>query len=112
MVKLQPPPGLTSIETVSSGTSAVGPPNQSAKRSGSVHSCQTRSRGASMTRVIVIPGSATPQTPLEVIEALFPQRFEPVRRLLERPAAKPRRSQLRGPASFDQPGVFEHAEVL
>ena len=38
-------PGLTSIDTVDSGTSASLPPNQSAKRSASVHSCHTRSRG-------------------------------------------------------------------
>src|SRR5207253_1429813 len=49
------PPGLTSIETVESGTSDSGPPNQSAKRAGSVHSFHTRSRGASNTRLIVIP---------------------------------------------------------
>src|SRR5207249_4903122 len=49
------PPALTSIETVETGTSAAPPPYQSAKRSGSVHSFHTTSRGASKTRVIVIP---------------------------------------------------------
>jgi hypothetical protein len=55
IVSLNVPPGRTSIETDESGTSESGPPNQSAKRSGSVHSFHTRSRGASNTRVTRIP---------------------------------------------------------
>lgn len=38
IVARQAPPGRTSIETVESGISHSAPPNQSAKRSGSVHS--------------------------------------------------------------------------
>ena len=41
-----------------SGISHSAPPNQSAKGSGSVHSRHTRSRGASKTRLIVIPGAS------------------------------------------------------
>ena len=55
IVARQAPPGRTSIETVESGISHSTPPNQSAKRSGSVHSRQTRSRGAAKTRVVVKP---------------------------------------------------------
>ena len=55
IVARQAPPGRTSIETVESGISHSSPPNQSAKRSGSVHSRQTRSRGAAKTRVVVKP---------------------------------------------------------
>ena len=46
----------TMNETVETGTSASGPPNQSANRSGSVHSLHTRSRGASKTRVNALDG--------------------------------------------------------
>jgi hypothetical protein len=46
--------------TVDSGTSDSVPPNQSAKRSGSVHSRHTRSRRASNTRVMAIPYSPVP----------------------------------------------------
>ena len=45
----QVPPGRTSIATVSSGISASDPPNQSANASGSVHSRQTRARGADVS---------------------------------------------------------------
>ena len=55
MVAFQPPPGRTSIETDSTGISEWGPPYQSANASGVVHSLQTRSRGASKTRVIASP---------------------------------------------------------
>jgi riboflavin biosynthesis pyrimidine reductase len=46
------PPSLRSIHTVDTGTLA-SPPNHSAKRSGSVHSLHTRSRGTSKTRVMM-----------------------------------------------------------
>ena len=72
-----------------------GPPNQSAKRSGSIHSRQTRSRGASKTRVIGDPGSAMAvplgrlQALVEAVEAAVPEptvRLEPFDRLLQRRA--------------------------
>src|SRR5258708_40010606 len=49
---------MRSMETVDSGTSVSVPPNQPAKRLGSVHSFQTRRRGASKTRVIFSPPPA------------------------------------------------------
>src|SRR4051812_23589482 len=60
MTRLHLPPGRTSIETVSSGTSSVGPPYQSAKRSGSVHSRQTSSRGASKVLTSSMSGPPLP----------------------------------------------------
>src|SRR5215218_6806258 len=95
-------PSLTSIKTVDTGTSASPPPNQSAKRSGSVHSFHTRSRGASKTRTMVIPGSAAApeaggsairgpllgrlQARLQAVEAAFPEltvRLQPFDRVLQ-----------------------------
>ena len=74
------PPGRTSIDTLDSGTSPPGWPNQSAKLSGSVHSFQTRSRGASKTRLMVnayrsvIRGSLAAREPLvQAIEAVLPE---------------------------------------
>src|SRR6516165_10349092 len=94
IVARQAPPGRTSIETVESGTSQSTPPNQSAKLSGSVHSRQTRSRGAAKTRVVVKPpvpyGSASAivsQPLIHAIEATLPERavaVEPVRGVLQR----------------------------
>ncbi len=94
IVSRHEPPGLTSIETLASGTSDSLPPNQSAKRSGSVHSRHTRSRGASKTRVIVMPGStmlvsfiARLQAFVETVEASLPEPtvlLEPVDGLLQR----------------------------
>src|SRR3954468_21598977 len=114
MVARHAPPSLTSIETVDTGTSAAPPPNQSAKRSGSVHSLHTRSRGASNTRVIAIPssaGSATLRPPLrrreaalQAVEAASPEAtvlLEPVDRLLERRPAQPRRPKLGRTAARD-----------
>src|SRR4051812_11378034 len=114
------PPGRTAIATLSSGTSASGPPNQSAKRSGSVHSRQTRSRGASNTRVIVRPrrrsgaGSAIEALP-EGVEAVLPEAavvLEPLGRVAQRRAAQPGRAQLGRPPAFDQARPLEHAQVL
>src|SRR5205823_3935905 len=107
------PPGLTSIETVDSGTSDSPPPNQSAKRSGSVHSRHTRSRGASKTRVIVVPGSLM-QTLVEAVEASLPEatvRLEPVGRVLQRRPLQVRGPELRRPPARDQPRPLEHLQV-
>src|SRR5262249_58963158 len=112
IVSRHAPPGCTSIATLSSGTSEVGPPNQSAKRSGSVHSCQTRSRGASKTRVISMTGSATAQPPVELVETVLPQRLEPVRRLFERTVSQSRRAQLCIAKPDDEPCLLEDAEML
>src|SRR5215469_4302595 len=58
VVAVHAPPGTRSSETEASGTSTPDPPNQSAKRSGSVHSFHTSSRGAPNTRLIAMPPSA------------------------------------------------------
>src|SRR3954462_14173272 len=120
MLARHAPPGRTSIAIVSSGTSASGPPNQSANASGSVHSRQTRSGGASKTRVIVRPsrrgfgaGSAI-EAPLQRVEALLPEAavaLEPLRRVAQRRAAQPRRAQLGRAAALDQARALEHAQV-
>src|SRR3954453_15068265 len=116
MVARQVPPARTSIDTVSSGISASLPPYLSAKRSGSVHSRHTRSRGASKTLVIVSPGSSAiaAQSLIHAIEAALPEAAvgaEPLRRVPERFAVKARRPELRGPAAADQAGALEDLEV-
>src|SRR3954453_18749916 len=131
IVARQAPPSLTSMETVAMGISAWAPPYQSAKRSGSVHSFHTRSRGASNTRVIVIPsppvesgvrGSAMlgslllrSQACVEAVEAAFPEStvlLEPVDDLAERRRLEPRGPKLRRPTARDQSRALEHLEVL
>src|SRR5215216_6096295 len=117
MVARHLPPSRTSIETDESGISELGPPNQSANRSGSAHSLQIRSRGASKTRVIAMPGSAEARGSgdsvivlsypcLEPVEASFPERtilLEPFdgvsERLRPQPAVRvsPSASDPRGP---------------
>src|SRR4051794_38864040 len=115
------PPGRTSITTVESGTSHSTPPNQSAKRSGSVHSRQTRSRGASNTRVVVKPplkgdrSGIVSQSLVETVEARLPEPtvvVEPVNGVLERHRAEPGRPQLRAAPTLDQAGALKHAQVL
>src|SRR5689334_9313673 len=114
------PPGRTSIDTLSRGTSHCGPPYQSAKRSGSVHSLQTRSRGASNTRLIRIPYSLAPsviaaESLLESPEAGLPEALigpEPVRCILHRGRAQLRGTQLRRPGARDQAGALENPEML
>src|SRR5918995_608802 len=131
MVRRQEPPCLTSIETLDSGTSNSVPPNQSAKRSGSVHSFHTRSRDASNTRVIVIPASAAApgvpgsatrgsllgrsQAGLELVEAALPEgtvTLQPLDRVLERCPLQPRRPKLRRPAPGDQSRALQHLAVV
>src|SRR4051812_37114616 len=122
IVARQAPPGRTSIATVERGTSHAVPPNQSAKRSGSVHSFHTRSRGAAKTRFVVNPrtpkrsGSAIVSQPLlHAIEASLPERavgIEPFRRVLQGDRPQARRPQLRAATALDQAGALEHAQVL
>src|SRR5262245_65410929 len=117
MVARQAPPGLTSMATVESGISTFGPPNQSAKRSGSVHSRHTSSRGASKTRTIVIPGSvavgfllARPEPGVKAVEAPLPERTVPLQPrdgVAERRPAEARGTQLRRAAALDQTGPLE-----
>src|SRR6185295_10394610 len=118
----QVPPGRTSIETVASGTSHSTPPNQSAKRSGSVHSRQTRSRGAAKTRVVVrppVPNAAgsviCSQSLVHAIEPSLPElavAIEPLGRILHGDRAQARGAQLRRAPPFDQARALEHAQVL
>ncbi len=132
MVAFQEPPSRTSISTVSSGTSPSGPPNQSAKASGVVHSRQTRSRGASNTRVIEMPGSdvgvgdalvSSRWGLLSIVETRFragrshSPRSDGIRSshslgVAKRRRLQPRGPQLRGAAARDQAGALEHLEVL
>src|SRR3954454_18211631 len=109
------------------GISASVPPNQSAKRSGSVHSLHARSRGASKTRVIVSPSPAAEpsamvrvlpsrsQAGVELLEAALPEAtvsLQPIGGGPERRSAQARGSQLRRPPAGDQPGLLEHLQVL
>src|SRR5512133_1706356 len=124
MVARQAPPLRTSMETLASGTSASPPPNQSAKRSGSVHSRHTRSRGAANTRVMLICGAGSaigrlvpgrPQACLQALEAGLPEPavvLQPVHGVPERRRLEPRGPQLGGAAPGDQPGPLQHLEVL
>src|SRR4051812_13996317 len=121
IVARQVPPGRTSIATVESGTSQSAPPNQSAKRSGSVHSRHTRSREASKTRVVVKPPSEgvrsgiVSQPLVEAVEARLPEptvALEPLGGVLERDRPEPRRAQLRAAPPLDQAGALEHAQML
>src|SRR4051794_5212912 len=128
MTRLQRPPGRTSMTTVSSGTSA-GPPYQSAKRSASVHSRQTSSRGASKVQLITIselplpPGASAMgglprgalQPCLHPFEATLPKTpvsINPLGDQLQRRALEVGGAQLRRPSARDQPGPLQHLEVL
>src|SRR5918999_1369516 len=107
------PPSLTSINTVETGTSASGPPNQSANRSGSVHSFHTRSRGTSKTRVMMSPVSdATSGLGRSAILALSQALLEPVDGVLEGRRAQPRGAKLRRAAPRYEPRLLEHLKVL
>src|SRR4051794_942396 len=116
MVARHAPPGRTSISTVSSGTSAAAPPNQSANACGSVHSRQTRSRGAARTRVTVRPSRGSLTEPLlHRVEAVLPEGavgLEPLGRVAQRRAAQARRPKLRAAPALDEAGALEHPQVL
>src|SRR3954469_2933082 len=116
MVAVQVPPSRTSIETEETGTSPCSPPYQSAKRSGSVHSRHRRSRGASKTRVMVIPGSVIgSQTLLPPVEALLPEATvtpEPVRGVPQPGGLQSRGAELRAAPARDQAGALQHLQVL
>ena len=83
------PPGRTSSVTDSGGVLQPRLPHQRAISAGSVHARQTRSRGASKTRVIVISRA---EVLIEAVEALIPVAAvlgDPVGDLLERRALQP-----------------------
>src|SRR5580658_5668038 len=130
------PPGLMSM----SQNVVVKPcgPHQRATCSGSIHALNTRRRGASMTRVTtscrsvasaaavsVATSMAAPtlfplplqilQIGLETIEALLPEgaiMLQPIRGVLEWTRLEPTWSPLRLAATRDQPGAFQHFQVL
>ncbi len=81
---------------------------------GSLADDAIRDRGASNTRLIMKPYSAT-EPPVEVVEAVRPERavpLEPLCSVAERLTPQPRRAQLCCSAALDQPGALEHAQVL
>src|SRR3954469_20977050 len=115
MIALQAPPGRTSIDTRSTGTSK-GPANQSENASGVVHSRHTCSRGASNTRLTLMPYPSVIAQPLvHAIEALLPEPTVPVqpgRGVPERLPAEARGPQLLHPPALDEARVAEDLEVL
>src|SRR5918994_1030476 len=112
MVSCHAPPTRTSIATEDSGISFCGPPNQSANRSGSVHSFHTRSRGASNTRTSVKPSVTQPC--LQGVEAVVPEATvlqQPLDGLPHPLALHPRRAELRPAAAGDEARLLQHLEV-
>src|SRR3954453_22721231 len=114
------PPSRTSIVISSSAILYSGPPYQSAKRSGSVHSRQTSSRGASKVQFMSMSGLgasviATAQSALHSLEAALPEAavaLDPIGGVLERLGLEVGGAELRGLTSRDQPGTLQHLEVL
>src|SRR5581483_1304596 len=128
IVSRHPPPGRTSIDTLESGTWHSGPPYQSAKLSGSVHSLHTRSRGASNTRVILIPYSLAPAAEgsliascillganalVKPIKTCLPEPLvetEPINNVLQRLNTQSRQTQLCQAPAYDQPHTLKHSK--
>src|SRR6185437_5820724 len=124
------PPGLRSKSIFSRGVVKCSGPHHFVTSSGSVHTCQTSSRGASSSRSITIVCSLIVCCPSaivvclsldlhqmcrEPIEPSFPDPpvlLEPFGHRAQRCALEPRRSQLRRPSAGDQAGPLEHLEVL
>src|SRR5262245_53308023 len=114
------PPSRTSIETSSSAMPSPSPPYQSMKRSGSVHSRQTSSRGASKVQRISMSGLgssgiAAPQASVHPLEAALPEPpipLQPVGRILERLGLEVGGTELRPLLAGDQSRCLEHLEVL
>src|SRR2546430_1260040 len=119
--------------TSSSQTGAVKPSggNQRASCFGSVHALYTRSGGASKTRVVtrVRSGAITlfpvampsvlplqfAQMRVQAIETVLPKdaiALHPPRCLTEPSCLQSGGSPLRVPSARDEPGVFEHLQVL
>src|SRR4029079_14512380 len=113
------PPSRTSIAISSVEMAYCSPPYQSAKRSGSVHSRQTSSRGASKVQIISMSGLRSAIAVLQAaphsIEATLPEAavaLDPLGRLLERSAGDPGRAELGRLAAGDQASAFKDLEVL
>src|ERR671919_699359 len=117
------------MELGAGGFGRVAPPYQSAKRSGSVHSRQTSSRGASNVQPISIAGSrlspdvsatgglprSVLQTLVHPLEAVLPEApvaLDPVRGLLQTSALEVGGTKPRDLSPGDQPSALQHLEVL
>jgi hypothetical protein len=114
-------------ETVSMGISASVPPNQSAKRPGSVHSFHTRPRGASNTRIIKIPARCRNRVAQRSSSPSFFRRRASRRSKLSshsrryfsihstdslRGALQPGGPELRGAPPIDRTGLLQHLEMF
>src|SRR3954451_6800294 len=109
------PPSRTSIEISSRAILYSGPPYQSANASGSVHSRQTRSRGASKVQFMSMSGRSATQAILHPLEAALPEAavaVDPVGRLLQSGPVDAGGAELSGAATRDQPGPLQDLEVL
>src|SRR6516164_2580101 len=115
----QAPPGRTSIRP----EIVVKPrgPHQRTRCSGSVHILMTSSRSAersAASAVMAIFGLAALQFAeilVEAIKAVVPEAaimIEPLGSVPERPCFEPARPPLCLAASRDQPGAFQHLQVL
>src|SRR6516165_11597849 len=127
----QEPPGRTSIRL-----EIVAKPrgtHQRARCSGSVHILETSRRGASKIRVMTssrsaeraaasaliailpLPALQFAEILVEAIKAVVPETavvLEPLGGVLERPRLEPAGPPLRLAAACDQPGAFQHLQVL
>src|SRR5262249_8348938 len=118
ITKLYLAPGRTSQSIDSRTTAKPSPPYQSAKRSASVHSRQTSSRGASKTRVMSMPfASATAfgEAHGHPVEAPLPEALvvaDPAGRLAQRGITQASWAQLAVRPAGDEAGVLQHPEVL
>src|SRR6516225_4077573 len=122
------PPTRTSI--FATGIVAPSGPYQVLKCSGSVHICQTRANGASTMRSITTASAellsvialTCPSSWPELVEVVVhlveaglpdgPVAFSPGRDLLERCRVQGARPVLGSLAPHDQPGPFQHLDVL
>src|SRR4051794_22822131 len=92
-----------------------GPPYQSAKRSGSVHSRQTSSRGASKVQFMSMSGLSATETLLHALEPSLPEAavsVDPRRSLPQGCTVDAGGTQLCGAPAGDQSGSLEHLEML
>src|SRR5487761_2265881 len=133
--KLKPPPTLRSMSHLASGTPSGS--HHCDSSSGRVQALNTAAGGASTSRSsrmakslrsMLKPRASVSRTggmslllflsiemSLQIVEAGLPgtpERLHPVGRLLERLRHQPARPPLRVAPALDQPGLFQHLEVL
>src|SRR4051794_4229733 len=109
------PPSRTSISISSIAILYVGPPYQSAKRSGSVHSRQTSLRGASKVQFISMSGLSATEASLHSLESALPEApvaVDPLGGFPEGIAVDAGGPELCRAAARDQAGALEDLEVL